>query len=202
MFSGLIQQLALLQGRETADDHDLRLKCVYKKPCTPILTIGDSICINGVCLSACTIGSDYFIAEVSKATQSCTTLGDLEIGAYINMECSLLLGAPLGGHFVSGHVDSVAYVQAMHPDGGSVRFDFGVDEDNRALMRYIVAKGSVAIDGVSLTVNTVHADGFCVNIIAHTLEETLFQYYQVGTAVNLEVDMMARYIEGIVSHRL
>jgi riboflavin synthase len=148
-----------------------------------------------VCLTAVAATAQAFTADVSAATLAVTTLGRLAAGARVNLEPPLRAGDPLDGHIVTGHVDGVGEVVALEPAGGSTRL---VIEVPAALARYIAAKGSVAVDGVSLTVNAVQGAQFEVNIIPHTQIATVIGEYRRGTAVNIEVDMVARYLERLV----
>jgi len=154
------------------------------------------VAVNGVCLTLVEIVGDQFCADVSVETLNCTSLGDLSIGADVNLERAVTLGQPLGGHLVSGHVDGLGTVVSIQPDGRSTRYEFKVPVE---LMRYIAAKGSITIDGTSLTVNSISARGFSVNIIPHTAQETIISDYQVGRQVNLEVDLIARYLERLIT---
>jgi riboflavin synthase len=163
---------------------------------TADVAIGDSICVSGVCLTPVALDSATFVADVSSATLSCTTLGMLKSGDCVNLEKSLRLADRLGGHLVFGHVDGVASVVAVEPDARSQRWTIEVPS---GLSRYIAAKGSVCIDGVSLTVNEVAANRFGVNLIPHTIGATTFQYKRIGDPVNIEVDLIARYVERLHS---
>ena len=158
--------------------------------------VGDSICVSGVCLTATRIGGGAFAADVSRETLDCTTLGMLAPGAAVNLEPALRAGQPLGGHYVTGHVDAVARVVDVHEDARSWRVRFEVPA---GLARYIAGKGSVTLDGVSLTVNEVEDDCFGVNLIPHTLEVTTLGALKAGACVNLEVDVIARYVERLAS---
>jgi riboflavin synthase len=158
--------------------------------------IGDSICVQGCCLTATELPQGAFAADVSRETLSLTTLGDLAVGSSVNLEPSLKAGDALGGHLVSGHVDGVAEVIAISSDARSTRLKIAVPAD---LARYIARKGSVAVDGVSLTVNEVDAATFGVNIIPHTQTATTLGKLIIGTRVNLEVDQVARYVERLVA---
>jgi len=160
------------------------------------VAIGDSVCVAGVCLTAVAIEESRFSADVSVETLSCTTLGTLENGDRVNLEKSLRLADRLGGHLVSGHVDGVGRVVSVEADARSQRWRFEVPAN---LARYIAAKGSVCIDGVSLTVNDVAANRFGVNLIPHTIDATTFCNRRVGDAVNIEVDVIARYLERMYS---
>jgi riboflavin synthase len=159
------------------------------------LAVGGSIAVNGVCLTAVTVASRGFTADVSAATLAVTTLGRLVAGSRVNLEPPLRAGDPLDGHIVTGHVDGVGEVIGVEPVGGSKRIVVAVPA---VLSRYIAPKGSVAIDGVSLTVNAVGAADLEVNIIPHTQAVTVIGEYARGTAVNIEVDMLARYLERLV----
>jgi riboflavin synthase len=159
------------------------------------LAVGGSIAVNGVCLTAVTVTPRGFTADVSAATLAVTTLGRLAAGSRVNLEPPLKVGDPLDGHIVTGHVDGIGEVSGVEQVGGSKRLVVAVPA---ALSRYIAAKGSVAIDGVSLTVNAVGAAELEVNIIPHTQAVTVIGEYARGTAVNIEVDMLARYLERLV----
>ena len=159
------------------------------------LAVGGSIAVNGVCLTAVAVAPRGFSADVSAATLAVTTLGRLVAGSRVNLEPPLRAGDPLDGHIVTGHVDGVGEVIGVEPVGGSKRIVVAVPA---ALSRYIAPKGSVAIDGVSLTVNAVGAAELEVNIIPHTQAVTVIGEYVRGTAVNIEVDMLARYLERLV----
>ena len=153
---------------------------------------GGSIAVNGVCLTATTRDRSSFAADVSRETLSLTTLGRWREGTRVNVEKALLAGQALGGHYVTGHVDGVAEVISRHEDARSVRMAFRVPPE---LARYVARKGSVCIDGVSLTVNGVDGDRFDVNLVPHTLEVTTLGALGPGSPVNLEVDIIARYVE-------
>lgn len=156
------------------------------------VAIGDSISCSGCCLTVTRLETDAFAADVSIETLDVTTLGQWRAGQRLNLEKALCAGQPLGGHYVTGHVDGIASVVAMVNDARSIRVQF---EPPPQFARYIARKGSVCIDGVSLTVNDVEAVRFAVNLIPHTLEATTLNEYRAGTRVNLEVDIIARYLE-------
>ena len=158
--------------------------------------IGDSIAVNGVCLTVVELNADSFAVDVSPETLRCTTLGKLSVGARANLELPLRFGDRLSGHLVSGHVDGVGKVVQRREDGDCLWFQFAVPQP---LARYVSRKGSVSVDGVSLTVNAVDGATFEVQIIPHTQAETLCGLYRVGDAVNIEVDLIARYLERFVS---
>ncbi len=158
--------------------------------------VGDSFCVSGVCLTATRLMAGAFAADVSRETLDCTTLGTLRPGAAVNLEPALRAGQPLGGHYVTGHVDAVARVLGLHEEARSRRVRFEIPA---GLARYIAGKGSVTLDGVSLTVNEVEAGSFGVNLIPHTLGVTTLGALQPGACVNLEVDVIARYVERLAS---
>ena len=160
--------------------------------------LGDSISVNGVCLTAVKISADQFAADISAETLRATTAGRWRAGTRVNLEPALKASKPLGGHLVSGHVDGVAKVISIVRQGGSRRMRF---EAPRALSRYIARKGSVCVDGVSLTVNEVARSSFDLMIIPHTLNHTTLGALEVGAPVNLEVDLVARYLERLLAAR-
>lgn len=197
MFTGLIQSIgrvAALQPR----GGDLRIVIDAGSLDLSSTQAGDSIAVSGVCLTALEPHAGGFAADVSNETLACTTLGRLRVGDPVNLERSLTLATPLGGHFVSGHVDGVGRVLSIADDGRSQRWVFEVPED---LRRYIASKGSVAVNGVSLTVNELTPTGFGVNLIPHTLAHTSFGTMAVGEAINIEIDLLARYVERLMSAR-
>src|SRR3546814_640018 len=160
--------------------------------------IGDSIAVDGVCLTAVEFGDDSFTADLSAETLNLTTAGDWNVGGGVNLERALTPAKPLGGHMVVGHVDGIGTLLERHEDARSTRMRFELPE---ALARYVARKGSVCINGVSLTVNDVEANRFGVNIIPHTLAQTTLGGLRPGQAVNLEVDLIARYLERLLESR-
>jgi riboflavin synthase len=194
MFTGLIRAVGVLAEREP-QGHDVRLRIGGAAEIITGLTPGASIAVNGACLTATRYTDDGFWADVSRETLDCTTLGELAQGDPVNLEPALRPIDPLGGHLVSGHVDGIGRLVAQHPDGRSWRLRF---EAPAELARYIAAKGSICVDGVSLTVNSVSGRLFEVNIIPHTREQTILGDYQPGRRVNLEVDLLARYLERLM----
>lgn len=191
MFTGIIQALGTITRIEPRGG-DVRLHVDAGALDLADVSAGDSIAVSGVCLTALEPSPQGFVADVSNETLGLTTLGDAQAGTVVNLEKALRLADRLGGHLVTGHVDGLAEVIAIEVDGRSQRWCFRVPS---GLARYIARKGSVCIDGVSLTVNAVHQDEFEVNLIPHTQEVTSFSHRQVGDAVNIEVDLMARYAE-------
>jgi len=195
MFTGLIQTVGRLRSRE-ARGGDVRLRMDGAGLDLATVNEGDSIAVAGVCLTALDLLDDTFCADVSNETLAKTTLGQLFVGDPVNLERSLTMATPLGGHFVSGHVDGVGRVLSIDDDGRSQRWVFEVPID---LLRYIASKGSIAVNGVSLTVNELYPTGFGVNLIPHTLAHTSFGTMAVGDPINLEVDLIARYVERLLS---
>lgn len=194
MFSGLVKGIGRVASRANTGA-DARFVIELGSARVEPLVVGGSIAVNGVCLTAVDVARGGFTADVSAATLAVTTLGRLTAGARVNLESPLRAGDPLDGHIVTGHVDGVGEVISVEAVGGSKRIVVAVPA---ALSRYIAAKGSVAVDGVSLTVNAVGVAEFEVNIIPHTQAVTVIGEYARGTAVNIEVDMLARYLERLV----
>lgn len=198
MFTGIIQDVGTVLALERRQG-DVRLHVGVERISLATTAEGDSIAVSGVCLTALDIVADgatpQFVADVSNETLALTTLGHLRIGSRVNLEPALRAGDPLGGHLVSGHVDGLAKVVRIEGDARSVRIQFKVP---RELAKYMARKGSVAIDGVSLTVNEVEDDIFGVNLIPHTQSVTTLGELQVGREVNLEVDTLARYVERLM----
>jgi len=194
MFTGIIQAVGQIRRIEPQGG-DVRLAIATGKLPMADVALGDSIAVNGVCLTAIALNGDSFAADVSRETLSLTTLGDLKPGSPANLEKALTLSTPLGGHLVSGHVDGVGRVLERSEDARSLRLRIEAPPD---LARYIAHKGSVCVDGTSLTVNEVDGACFDLNIVPHTLEETVISGYEAGTRVNLEVDLIARYLERLL----
>jgi riboflavin synthase len=195
MFTGIVVDVGRIAAREAAGG-DVRLTVAADTLDLSRLTTGDSICVQGCCLTATSIQGKRFTADVSRETLSVTTLGDLAVGAPVNLEPALRAGDALGGHLLSGHIDGVARVTQASGDARSRRLAVEVPP---ALARYLAPKGSVALDGVSLTINSVDGNGFGVNIIPHTQEHTTLGAAAAGTRVNLEVDQLARYLERLLA---
>lgn len=188
MFTGIITDVGRVKAVERRGDTLFTIGTNFVAADVPV---GASIANNGVCLTVVDRGPDWFAVQASGETLSVTTLGSWKPGTPVNLERALRLGDELGGHIVSGHVDGVGTVVSVTPEGESFRFVFEAPE---RLAKYIATKGSIAIDGVSLTVNEVEGARFGVNIIPHTRAATCFAFYEVGTKVNLEIDMLARYV--------
>jgi riboflavin synthase len=194
VFSGLVKGIGRVATR-TSQDADARFVVELGSAAMAPLAVGGSIAVNGVCLTAVAVTPDSFTADVSAATLAVTTLGRLAAGACVNLEPPLRAGDPLDGHIVTGHVDGVGEVVAVEPAGASKRVIIAVPAP---LARFVAAKGSVAVDGVSLTINAVSGRDFEVNVIPHTQSVTVLGEYRSGSAVNIEVDMLARYLERLV----
>jgi riboflavin synthase len=194
MFTGIVEAV----GRVLALDPqgaDARLRLHTGELDLGDVRPGDSIAVSGVCLTVVDLPGDGFRADVSGETLSRTVLGGLERGARVNLEKALTPTTRLGGHLVSGHVDGVGVVRERRSDGRSERLRI---EAPAGLARYIAAQGSVCVDGVSLTVNAVHGAAFDLNIVPHTLAGTTLDEYRAGRRVNLEVDLIARYLERLL----
>lgn len=197
MFTGIVVDIGKIIGlRSTGVDR--RVEVQTRLAGSGRLQLGGSIAVNGVCLTITDLSPTVFCADVSAETLRRSTFGDMQPDDAVNLEPALMPDIPLGGHFVSGHVDATGAVESIRVEGRSFRYVFTMPE---SLSRYIAVKGSVAVDGVSLTVNGVSARSFEVNIVPHTLEQTIFRHYQPGTAVNLEVDLLARYLERLLESR-
>lgn len=191
MFTGIIQAIGTVVTREPCGG-DLRLFIETRQMDLDDVAIGDSIAVSGACLTVIERNDATFAADVSNETLSLTTLGALHAGDPVNLEKALRLSDRLGGHLVSGHVDGMGRIIAIEPDARSQRWTIDAPAE---LARYIAAKGSICIDGVSLTINDVEGARFAINLIPHTLAVTTFAQRKPGDATNLEVDMMARYLE-------
>jgi len=191
MFTGIVTALGTVRSISPLGADDMRLVVTAPWPDTAAIAVGASIGCSGCCLTAVEIGPDWFATDASAETLSRTTMGRWRAGTRINLERSLRLGDELGGHLVSGHVDGIGEAISSAPEHGSTRWVFRVPP---ALARFIAVKGSVAVDGVSLTVNEVADDTFGVNIIPHTAAVTGFGLLKPGDAVNIEIDMLARYV--------
>jgi len=188
MFTGIVTDVGTLRSVDSSGERRFEIATAFDMDS---VDIGASICCAGACLTVIEKGAGWFAVEASAETLSKTTLGDWRTGTRINLERALRMGDELGGHIVSGHVDGVGKVAAREASGESVVYKVRAPED---LARFVAAKGSVTVDGVSLTVNAVDGAVFSLNIIPHTLAETTLGDLGVGDAVNLEIDMLARYV--------
>ena len=195
MFTGIVQGVGKVRSVEPHGG-DVTLWFDTGELSLAGIEIGGSIAVSGACLTAVQLEPHAFAADVSRETLSLTTAGDWAPGSRINLERALTAGQALGGHYVTGHVDGVGTVVSRHDDARSVRVEFEVPGE---LARYVARKGSICVDGVSLTVNGVEGRRFDVNLVPHTLEMTILGDYRAGTRVNLEVDIIARYLERLVA---
>ena len=194
MFTGIIQAVGEIAAMEPSGG-DLRLRINTGKLDLSDVQLGDSIAANGACLTVIELPGDGYWADVSVETLNFTTLGGLKPGSRVNLEKALTPASRLGGHIVSGHVDGVGEVVSLHEDARSIRFVLRAPDD---LAKYIAHKGSITVDGTSLTVNAVNGAEFDLNIIPQTMAETVFGEYKPGSRVNLEVDVIARYLERLM----
>jgi len=197
MFTGIIEGVGRIAALE-ARGGDVRLRVEVGTLPFEAVQPGESIAVNGVCLTVVEFDAGSFAADASNETLSLTTLGTLQVGAPVNLERAMRPTDRLGGHLVSGHVDGVGRVLAIVEDARAQRWRFAAPA---ALLRYVAKKGSICVDGVSLTVNEVDADGFEVALIPHTVSHTAFAQTRVGDAVNLEIDLVARYVERLLAGR-
>lgn len=196
MFTGLIGATGQIAGLD-------RVGQIWQlKITSPLvkedLQLGESIAVNGVCLTLTGQDTQSFSADISSESLRVTTLGQLKIGAKVNLERALRLSDRLGGHLVSGHVDAISHLRASHPEGSARRLEFDLPPE---ITPYVAAKGSIAIDGVSLTVNQVGEKSFSVMVIPHSLAMTTLHQLRPGSLVNLESDLLARYVETLLSAR-
>ena len=197
MFTGLIQGVGRLRSRERRDG-DMRLVIDVGSLPFADAALGESIAVNGCCLTVVAFDSESFAVDASNETLALTTLGGLHAGAALNLERAMQVQDRFGGHIVSGHVDGVGRVIAIQADARAQRWRFVMPP---SLAKYVAKKGSICVDGVSLTVNTADNDGFEVALIPHTISHTAFAHTRVGDAVNLEIDLVARYVERLLQER-
>jgi riboflavin synthase len=194
MFTGIIATIGKIESVQ-AKGGDIRLQVATQKLDLSDVKLGDSIANNGVCLTVIAMSQGSLSFDVSRESLDRTSLGAVKAGSEVNLEKALAVGDRLGGHFVSGHVDGLGKVISKQESARSVQFRFEVP---LGLERYIAEKGSICIDGTSLTVNKAENNWFEVNIIPHTMQETIMKSYRVGSQVNLEVDLIARYLERLL----
>tara|TARA_B100000287_G_scaffold184293_1_gene174301 strand:- start:485 stop:1132 length:648 start_codon:yes stop_codon:yes gene_type:complete len=191
MFTGIIEAVGKIEAR-SQEKGEWRLKFFTGDLDLSDVKIGDSIAVSGCCLTVVEKQATAFLADVSNETMRCTSLGTLEIGSAVNLEKAMLATDRFGGHIVSGHVDGVGHLIKVENEGQSIKMTFKIPSN---LSKYVAAKGSICVDGTSLTVNEANDDYFAVNLIPHTQDETVSGSYQIGDSVNLEVDIIARYLE-------
>ena len=190
MFTGIVRSIGSIIAVEADGGGGRRLRIDARGIGRQSLAIGASLCVSGVCLTVVESQDGRVAADVSARTLADTVLGDWDVGQEVNIEPSLAAGEPLGGHFVMGHVDGAAEVVARRADGRSVELSLWAPNE---LLRFVAPKGSVALDGVSLTVNDMPENRFTVNLVPHTLKETTLSGCRVGSRLNLELDIIARY---------
>lgn len=191
MFTGIIEAVGKIEAR-SQEKGEWRLKFSTGDLDLSDVKIGDSIAVSGCCLTVVEKQATAFLADVSNETMRCTSLGTLEIGSAVNLEKAMLATDRFGGHIVSGHVDGVGHLIKVENEGQSIKMTFKIPSN---LSKYVAVKGSICVDGTSLTVNEANDDYFAVNLIPHTQDETVSGSYQIGDSVNLEVDIIARYLE-------
>ena len=191
MFTGIIEAVGKIEAR-SQEKGEWRLKFFTGDLDLSDVKIGDSIAVSGCCLTVVEKHATAFLADVSNETMRCTSLGTLEIGSAVNLEKAMLATDRFGGHIVSGHVDGIGHLIKVENEGQSIKMTFKIPSN---LSKYVAAKGSICVDGTSLTVNEANDDYFAVNLIPHTQDETVSGSYQIGDSVNLEVDIIARYLE-------
>lgn len=195
MFSGIIEDIGTVQALEEKD-RGVLLRIGVRKIDAGELDLGESVAVNGICLTVVSAGDGSFSVDASHETLSRTNLSGLRTGSGVNLERSLRVGDRMGGHIVTGHVDGVGAVQSIAPAGESRVFSFSIPA---SLAKYVVEKGSIAVDGVSLTVNSVKDTEVSVNIIPYTLRETTFSEFRRGREVNIECDIIGKYVEKMLS---
>ena len=194
MFTGIIEAVGSVEAIESKSG-DKRFKINVGKLDMSDVALGDSIACNGVCLTAVAFDDNSYTADVSGESLKLTTLGDITLGASCNLEKALTPTTRLGGHLVSGHVDGIGEVLAVKKESRSIQYQIQAPQE---LAKYIAKKGSVTVDGISLTVNEIDGDCFMLNLVPHTLQETNAIDWQPGVKVNLEVDLLARYLERLL----
>ncbi|OQY25255.1 MAG: riboflavin synthase [Desulfobacteraceae bacterium 4572_35.2] len=197
MFTGLIEDVGTVRSLRQSSG-GARLEISTQLPLSEV-DLGDSIAVNGICLTVVGLGSGSFVADVSPETLSSSSLAQLSPASSVNLERALRLSDRLGGHLVSGHVDDIAEVISRQNDGNATLFTFRAAENT---LRYVVEKGSITIDGVSLTVNLVTQETFGVSIIPHSLVKTTLNNIKIGCKVNIETDIIARYVEKLMMGRI
>lgn len=198
MFTGIVQAVGAVRSVAATSSGKrfvIGLGALGGREAPRPMSLGDSVAVNGACLTVVEFGPETFAADVSAETLRVTTLGLLGPGSPVNLEPALTLADPLGGHLVTGHVDGVGEVAERREEGGTAILRFALPEP---LRRYVAKKGSVCIDGVSLTVNDVTAGRVLVTLVPHTLANTIMQHYRIGSRVNVEVDLVARYVERLL----
>jgi riboflavin synthase len=197
MFTGIIEAIGKVESFQQSKN-DWKLAVDIGKLDLSDVVIGDSIAVNGCCLTVIELSQRSFVADVSQETMQCTTFGKLCVGSKVNLEKAMRADSRFGGHIVSGHVDGVGKIVNMASDGNSIKITLSAPEE---IAKYIAGKGSICVDGTSLTVNEVISNQFMINIIPHTQVETIFCDYTSGRSVNLEADLIARHLERLMTGR-
>lgn len=193
MFSGIIEEIGTVAGLEpSGGENALTIRCRTVLEGT---RLGDSISVNGVCLTVVTLREDAFVANLQPVTLRLTNLGNVRPGSPVNLERALAVGERIGGHYVQGHIDGVGRLVALRNEGKAVVARFTAPPE---IQRYIVERGFIAVDGASLTVMEVHPDGFSVSLVSHTQEHTILSRQHTGSQVNVEVDIIAKYVERLM----
>lgn len=196
MFTGLIEEVGVL--RSVTSGGEMMVLNIAASKIMDDLRIGDSVSVNGVCLTATTLGSDFFTVDVMPQTYRNTNLKELRPGSRMNLERAMAAGGRFGGHIVQGHVDGTGTIRSMKRDQNAVVYE--ITPDRKSLFKYIIPKGSITIDGISLTVVNVTATSLSVSIIPHTLGETVLTYKRVGDSVNLECDVLGKYVDHLLHY--
>ena len=202
MFTGIVSHIGIVKKISHPDDWELSLDVINDNNLDndfdlSSISIGASISCSGICLTLKKVLNNTLFFDVSEETRKKTNFSNWKVGSLINLEKSLKVGDELGGHFVYGHVDTIAVIRSIEKINGSYKITFSI---NRDFLKYFASKGSVSIDGVSLTVNDVDTDNFTVNIVPYTWTHTSFKNYNIGTVVNIEIDILARYLESLNSN--
>ncbi|MDQ0194516.1 riboflavin synthase [Paenibacillus wynnii] len=197
MFTGLIEEVGVLRGVSTGGE--VMVLKIAASVIMDDLKIGDSVSVNGVCLTATTLGDHYFTVDVMPQTYRNTNLKELRTGSKMNLERAMASGGRFGGHIVQGHADGTGVIKSVRRDQNAVVFE--VSPDHKSLFKYIIPKGSITIDGISLTVVNTSASSFSVSIIPHTLGETVLEYKRGGDSVNIECDVLGKYVDHLLHYR-
>jgi len=194
MFTGIVEEIGKIQNvKRNTKSSVLAIKC---KKIFEDIHIGDSVSVNGVCLTVTTFNNEIFTADVMNETLSRSSLGNLKKGSYVNLERAMSVNGRFGGHIVSGHIDGTGKIVKIEKDDNAIWYTMTVEEN---LIKYIVEKGSIAIDGISLTVAKVNEKNFSVSIIPHTAQETILSHRLVGDIVNIENDVIGKYVEKLIT---
>lgn len=194
MFTGIVEEIGIIQNVKR--NNKSSILTIQGKKIFEDIHIGDSISVNGVCLTVTTFSNETFTADVMNETLSRSSLGNLKNGSYVNLERAMSVNGRFGGHIVSGHIDGIGKIIKIEKDDNAIWYTMTVEEN---LMKYIVEKGSIAIDGISLTIAKVNEKNFSVSIIPHTAQETILSHRLVGDIVNIENDVIGKYVEKLIS---